>query len=131
MFLVRDAFELKCHDVHYWVNHFLSCDDWEKEDFMKTRVRHCQTWPEALAIVEQLPWCVHPELCVEGDVPWRINNFFSSGDYEAADVMLDAAWAAHDNNLPWEEIVAIVEASEKTWRRQLECNCEFQNNLVH
>lgn len=118
MFLMRDASELAGRSVQYWVSHFLSCDNSEREDAMKVKVRHCTSWNEALALVEQVPWCIHPEWCEEGDVPWRINNFFSSGDLDAADVMLDAAWEAYGTGSSWLEIIEIVEHAEKVWRRK-------------
>ncbi len=116
MFLMRDASELAGRSVQYWISHFLSCDNTEREDAMKVKVRHCTSWPEALALVEGVPWCVHPELCVEGDIPWRINNFFASGDVYAADVMLDAAWEAYGTGVSWLEVVKIVEHADKAWR---------------
>ena len=80
--------------------------------------RQCTTWDEALEAARTLPWAVDPELCWDGDVPYRINNFFSSGDQEVADIMLDAAWDAHINGVPWLGIIQIVTETEKAWRHK-------------
>lgn len=118
MHLKRAEKDLMGHDVEYWVNHFLSCDDAAREDVMKLATMGCKTWDEALSIVEGMPWCVHPELCNEGDIPWRINNFFSSGDTEAADVLLDAAWGAYDAGYTWNEIISAATLAEQQWRKE-------------
>lgn len=116
MHLNRNESELDGRDLHYWRTHFFSRDSIEEEEAIMEATRQCTTWDEALAVARSLPWPVDPELYWEGDVPYRINNFFSSGDQEAADIMLDAAWDAHLRGVPWLEIIQIVTSAEKTWR---------------
>jgi hypothetical protein len=63
-----------------------------------------------------MPWPVDPELCEEGDIPFRINNFFNSGDMEAADVMLNAAFEAYELGLSWQDVIVAATTAEKQWR---------------
>jgi hypothetical protein len=117
MYLDRTPEDLDGYRLDYWKSHFFSCDNIEREEALWQAIAECSTWEETLSVARSMPWAVDPELSTEDCIPYKINNFFSSGDMCAADVMLDAAWEAHGRGASWLGIIQAVDAAEKAWRR--------------